>query len=78
MNRRLIIGALVATAPIALATNVAAEGTNNGNAGCVAQVNTVSGAPGPHVSDIKAFFTPIPGSLISGIARDDRTACQLP
>ena len=55
-----------------------AAGTTNGNAGCVAQVNTVEGPPGQSIEAIKAFLSPVPGALVSTVAHGDRTNCELP
>ena len=45
-----------------------ASGTTNGNAGCVAQVNTVEGPPGQSIEAIKLYLSPVPGALVSTVA----------
>ncbi len=77
-NKTLVIGFLLAASPVIGSTTVSASGTTNGNAGCVAQVNTVLGSPGSSVTEIRQYVTPIPGTLISAIARSDRTNCEVP
>jgi hypothetical protein len=78
MKKTLVIAFLLAASPTIGMTAAGATGTTNGSAGCVAQVNTVEGPPGSSVTEIKQFVTPIPGSLISAIARTDRTSCEVP
>jgi hypothetical protein len=55
-----------------------AVGTTNGNAGCVAQITAGEGTPGSSVGTIKLDVTPVPGQLFSAVARQDRSACELP
>jgi hypothetical protein len=59
-------------------TAAGAAGTTNGNAGCVAQINTVEGPPGQSIKTIKLYVSPVPGALISTVAHGDRANCQLP
>lgn len=78
MKKTLVVGLLWAVTPAIGMTAAGAAGTTNGNAGCVAQVNTVEGTPGQSIEAIKLYLSPIPGTLISDVARSDRTNCELP
>jgi hypothetical protein len=81
MSKTFIAGltlALTLASSITAAGAAGAAGTTNGNAGCVAQINTVEGTPGQSIETIKLYVSPIPGDLISTVARSDRTSCELP
>ncbi len=78
MKKTLIVGLLWAVTPAIGMTAAGATGTTNGNAGCVAQLNTTEGTPGQGIDAIKLYLSPIPGALISDVARSDRTSCELP
>lgn len=78
VKRTLVAGmTIVLTSAIGM-TTAGAAGTTNGNAGCVAQINAVEGTPGQNIETIKRYVSPVPGALVSTIARDDRTSCELP
>jgi hypothetical protein len=77
-TKALIVALLWAVAPAIGMTAAGAAGTTNGNAGCVAQVNTVEGPPGKSIEAIKLYLSPIPGALVSTVAHGDRTNCELP
>jgi hypothetical protein len=77
--KKTLVAGLVVVLTSAIGTTAAgAAGTTNGNAGCVAQVNTVEGPPGQSIESIKRYLTPIPGALVSTVAHGDRTNCELP
>ena len=79
MNKTLIAGLVVVlSSAIGMTAAGARTGTTNGNAGCVAQVNTVEGPPGQSIEAIKLFLSPVPGALVSTVAHGDRTNCELP
>jgi hypothetical protein len=80
--KKTLVAGLVVVLMSAIGTTAAgaagAPGTTNGNAGCVAQVNTVEGTPGQSIDVIKLYLSPIPGTLVSTVAHGDRTNCELP
>jgi len=78
MRKILVVLLLSAATPMLGMSAAGAAGTTNGNAGCVARINTVEGPPGPSIAAIKQYLSPVPGALISGVARSDRTNCALP
>ena len=78
MRKTLVAGLILAVTPAIGMSAAGAAGTTNGNAGCVAQVNTVEGTPGQNIETIKQYVSPIPGALVSAVARSDRTDCELP
>jgi hypothetical protein len=70
---------LVATLTAGFASGSAsAAGTDNGNAGCVARINTIEGPPGQSIETIKLFISPVPGALVSSVGHGDRSNCELP
>lgn len=81
MKKTLIAGLVVVLSSaigVTAAGAAGATGTTNGNAGCVAQVNTVEGPPGQSIEAIKLYLSPVPGALVSTVAHGDRTNCELP
>ena len=81
MKKTLVAGLIVvltSAAGLNAAGAAGAAGTTSGNAGCVAQINTVEGPPGQSVETIKLFVSPVPGAVIATVARGDRTNCELP
>jgi hypothetical protein len=78
MKKAFVAGLIVVLTSATGQTAAGAAGTTNGNAGCVAQINTVEGTPGQSIEAIKLFLSPVPGALISTVARGDRTNCELP
>ena len=78
MKKALVAGLIVVLNYATGVTAAGAAGTTNGNAGCAAQVNTVEGTPGQSIEAIKLYLSPVPGALISTVARSDRTNCELP
>jgi hypothetical protein len=79
--KKTLVAGLVVVLTSAIGTTAAGAGTpgtTNGNAGCVAQVNTVEGTPGQSIDVIKLYLSPIPGTLVSTVAHGDRTNCELP
>jgi hypothetical protein len=78
VSKTLIAGLTLALTSASGMSAAVAAGTTNGNAGCVAQINTVEGTPGQNIETIKLYVSPIPGDLISTVARSDRTSCELP
>jgi hypothetical protein len=78
MKKAIVAGLIVVLTSATGLTAAGAAGTTNGNAGCVAQTNTVEGTPGQSIEAIKLFLSPVPGALISTVARGDRTKCELP
>jgi hypothetical protein len=78
VKKTLVAGlSIVLTSAIGM-TAAGAAGTTNGNAGCVAQINTVEGTPGQSIDIIKLYLSPVPGALVSTVAHSDRTNCELP
>jgi hypothetical protein len=78
VKKALVAGlTIVLTSTIGM-TAAGAAGTTNGNAGCVAQINTVEGTPGQSIDIIKLYLSPVPGALVSTVAHSDRTNCELP
>jgi hypothetical protein len=78
VKKALVAGlTIVLTSTIGM-TAAGAAGTTNGNAGCVAQINTVEGTPGQNIETIKLYLSPVPGALVSTVAHSDRTHCELP
>ena len=78
MKKTLIAGLVVVLSSAIGTTAAGAAGTTSGNAGCVAQVNTVEGPPGQSIEAIKLYLSPVPGALVSTVAHGDRTNCELP
>jgi hypothetical protein len=78
MKKALVAGLVIVLTSATGLTAAGAAGTTNGNAGCVAQVNTVEGTPGQSIETIKLYVSPVPGAVISTVARGDRTNCELP
>ena len=78
MKKTLVAGLTVLLTSAMGVTAAGAAGTTNGNAGCVAQINTVEGPPGQSIEAIKLYLSPVPGALISTVAHGDRTNCELP
>lgn len=79
MNKKtLVVGLLWAMTPVLGVSAASAAGTTNGNASCVARLNTTEGTPGQNVENIKKYLSPIPGALVSTVAHSDRTDCALP
>lgn len=78
MKKTLVVAMIWAVTSAVGLSAATAAGTSNGNAGCVAQVNTTQGAPGQSIEAIKRYMSPVPGALISAIAHQDRAHCELP
>jgi hypothetical protein len=78
MKTKLIIATAVLTGSLALAGTAGATGTTNGRSGCVAQVVALEGPPGPVIDEIKTYIEPVPGDLLSAIARSPKNACLIP
>jgi hypothetical protein len=78
VKKILVVALLSTVSPAVGVTAAGAAGTTNGNAGCVAQVNTVEGPPGQSIEAIKLYLSPVPGALVSTVARGDRIDCELP
>lgn len=77
-TKALITALLIAASPLATLGSVAASGTANPHASCGAQLIPTEGTPGSSVPTIKIYITPVPGHLISVVARMDKSACELP
>ena len=75
MKKTLIAGLVVVLSSAIGMTAAGAAGTTNGNAGCVAQVNTVEGPPGQSIEAIKLYLSPVPGR--SGLDRRPRRPHEL-
>lgn len=69
---------LIAASPLSTLGSVAASGATKPHAGCVAQLIPAEGTPGSSVPTIKLYVTPVPGHLISQVARMDKSACEIP
>jgi len=78
MKTKLMIATAILAGSLALAGTAGAAGTTNGQAGCVAQVVASQGPPGPVITEIKTYISPVPGHLISSIARSPKNACLIP
>lgn len=79
-TKALITIMLIAVSPFASAASASAVGpaNPNPNTGCVAQLIPTEAPPGASVPTIKLYVTPVPGHLISVVARMDKSACELP
>jgi hypothetical protein len=78
MKNKLVIAAAILAGSLAVAGTAGAAGTNNGQSGCTAQAVALIGPPGPHIADIKTYVSPVPGQLISSVARGPKDACIIP
>jgi hypothetical protein len=78
MKTKLMIASAILAGSLAMAGTAGAAGTTNGHSGCVAQVVASQGPPGPVITDIKTWISPVPGHLISAIARSPKNDCLIP
>jgi hypothetical protein len=78
MKNKLVIAAAILAGSLATAGTAGAAGTNNGQSGCTAQAVALIGPPGPAIHDIKAYISPVPGHLISSVARSPKNDCIIP
>lgn len=78
MKTKLLIASAIVTSSLALAGTAGATGTTNGRSGCVAQVIASQGPPGVVIDEIKTYIEPVPGHLISAIARSPKNNCLIP
>jgi len=78
MKIKLVIAAAILAGSLAMAGTAGAAGTYNGQSGCTAQAVAHIGPPGPHIADIKTYVSPVPGQLISSIARSPKNDCLIP
>ena len=78
MKNKLMIATAILTGSLALTGTAGATGTTNGRSGCVAQVIASQGPPGVVIDEIKTYISPVPGHLISSIARSPKNDCLIP
>ena len=70
--------ALITTMLIAASPAAAGPANPNPHTGCIAQLIPTEQTPGASVPTIKYYVTPVPGHLISVVARMDKSSCQIP
>ena len=78
MKNKLVIAATILAGSLAVAGTAGASGTANGHSGCVAQVIASQGPPGVVIDEIKTYISPVPGQLLSSIARSPKNDCLIP
>jgi hypothetical protein len=78
MKNKLMVATAILTGSLALAGTAGATGTTNGRSGCVAQVLASQGPPGVVIDEIKTYISPVPGHLLSAIARSPKNDCLIP
>ena len=78
MKNKLAIATVILAGSLTLTATAGASGTANGQSGCVAQVISLQGTPGAVIDEIKTYISPVPGQLISSIARSPKNDCLIP
>jgi len=78
MKNKLVIAAAILAGSLAVAGTAGASGTASGRSGCVAQVIASQGPPGVVIDEIKTYISPVPGQLLSSIARSPKNDCLIP
>jgi hypothetical protein len=78
MKNKLVIAVAILAGSLAVAGTAGAAGTYNGQSGCTAQAVAHIGPPGPVITEIKTYISPVPGHLISSIARSPKNDCIIP
>ena len=78
MKTKLMIATAILAGSLAMAGTAGAAGTTNGQSGCTAHAVALVRPPGPHIADIKTYISPVPGQLISSVARSPKDDCIIP